>query len=305
LSNALGRISATNDSVRSGRDWGKRVAGEILKWRDTDGADGKVTPYLGSNIAGKWRPVDGQVSGDHPEHADITTFGVKDSNQFLPDPPPNLISSTYIANLAQIRKFGGINSKYRTQEQTSNAEFLSDNIYLRWNRVARRFVNDHVDLEDSARIFAVLDIASADAGITTWKAKYTYGFWRPETAITNDKNDADPHWMSLVLTPNHPEYVCNHCSVSGAASVVLTHFFGNVGFTDTSYASPGLTRNYRSFADLEGDVKQARLYGGVHFWNSITTGDAVGANIGRYVLTNKLTPQRGQEVFTKKWRGTI
>jgi hypothetical protein len=288
----LSRISANPISIFLGMNWGRYVANEILEWRKNDNLNEAIAPYVGSNKAGKWRPVDGEESGDHPEHADLVTFGVKYANQFLPGPPPSITSVTYKNDLDLSRKFGGIISKCRTEEQTANAQFLSDNIYYRWNRIARNFVNDHVSIEDSARIFAILDIATSDAGITTWKAKYTYGFWRPETAIINDDNSEDRNWSPLIFTPNHPEYVCNHCSVSGAASTVLTHFFGNTKFSDSSMAVPGQTQAYSSFTALENDVEDARLYGGVHFRNSTVVGDTLGRRIGQYILANKLTPRR-------------
>ena len=288
LSDDLKKVRAPTASVASGCAWGKHVAQIILKWRHDDGNNRVVSPYIGSLKVGMWRPVDGQPFGDHPGHANIETFGVKDAKQFLPGPPPALNSSLYTTDVAQVRVLGGADSTVRTFDQTENAQFLSDSVYLRWNRVARQFVNSNVDLEDSARIFALLDISCADAGITTWKAKYTYGYWRPQTAIINARNSPDVNWRSLIPTPNHPEYVCNHCSVSGAASVVLTNFFGNVPFTDISTAQPGVTRRYASFDDLAENVKLARLYGGVHYWNSITVGDRLGKQIGRYVLAHDL-----------------
>jgi len=278
----LKKINASSAKVQLGSDWGRYVAEQIIKWREKDGDDRLTPAYTGSEEAGKWRPVDGQFCGDRPGHADIETFAVQSAYQFLPGPPPNLNSAIYAKDLDEVRMLGVFNSTVRTAEQTQNAEFLSDNIYIRWNRIARRFINNNVDIEDSARIFALLDIACADAGITTWKTKYTYGFWRPETAIVNDSKDPDRDWIPLVPTPNHPEYVCNHCSVSGAAAIILTHYFGKVGFTDISFAQPGVTRYYSSFSTLEEDVKSARLYGGVHFRNSINIGGRLGERIAQY-----------------------
>jgi hypothetical protein len=38
-------------------------------------------------------------------------------------------------------------------------------------------------LEENARLFALLNIAMADAAICAWDAKYTFHFWRPVTTI--------------------------------------------------------------------------------------------------------------------------
>ena len=61
-------------------------------------------------------------------------------------------------------------------------------------------------------MFAAVDMTSADALITVWRAKYRYGFWRPITAVNladsdgNPATTADPNWVPLVVTPAYPEY---------------------------------------------------------------------------------------------------
>ena len=47
-------------------------------------------------------------------------------------------------------------------------------------------------LEDNARLFALLNLAVADAAICAWDAKYTFDFWRPVTAIRNGDLDGNP-----------------------------------------------------------------------------------------------------------------
>jgi hypothetical protein len=38
-------------------------------------------------------------------------------------------------------------------------------------------------LEENARLFALLNVALADAGIACWDCKFRYEFWRPVQAI--------------------------------------------------------------------------------------------------------------------------
>jgi hypothetical protein len=40
-----------------------------------------------------------------------------------------------------------------------------------------------LDISDSARMFAAVEVAVADSLAASWDAKYLYGFWRPITAI--------------------------------------------------------------------------------------------------------------------------
>jgi hypothetical protein len=66
-------------------------------------------------------------------------------------------------------------------------------------------------LEENARLFALLNIALADAAIVCWDAKYLYNFWRPITAIQeadtdgNPLTEGDPGWTPLLPTPPFPE----------------------------------------------------------------------------------------------------
>jgi hypothetical protein len=61
-------------------------------------------------------------------------------------------------------------------------------------------------------------LASADASIACWNAKYTFNFWRKITAIQNgdadgnDRTQGDPAWTSLFPTPQHPEYLSGHAT---------------------------------------------------------------------------------------------
>ncbi|HEY7422833.1 MAG TPA: hypothetical protein VH682_01105 [Gemmataceae bacterium] len=79
-------------------------------------------------------------------------------------------------------------------------------------------------LVENARLFALLNVAQADAYFAIWDAKYTYNFWRPVTAIRaadTDPNPAtspDPGWTPLLVTPNFPSYVSGHSGHSAAAA---------------------------------------------------------------------------------------
>ena len=80
-------------------------------------------------------------------------------------------------------------------------------------------------MEENARLFALLNIAMADAVICAWDAKYTFNFWRPVTAIAF----AEPqlNWMSFIVTPPFPDYTSGHSTVQrrgrDCASTVLRH----------------------------------------------------------------------------------
>ena len=70
-------------------------------------------------------------------------------------------------------------------------------------------------MAENARLFALLNVALADAGIACWDSKYHYSFWRPVQAI---RADTDPDWLPLLPTPPFPSYASGHSTFSGAAA---------------------------------------------------------------------------------------
>ena len=173
-----------------------------------------------------------------------------------------------------------------------------------WNTIAANAaITQGLTLAQEARLFALLDISLADAGIAAWDAKYTYNFWRPVTAIQGAGSDgnaatvADATWTPLINTPPFPEYVSGHSTYSGAADAVLTNFFGsNVGFTAGSGGLSGVTRTFDSFTSAANEAGISRIYGGIHFNSANQDGLTTGRAIGSYVASNFLgavvpTPQ--------------
>lgn len=80
-----------------------------------------------------------------------------------------------------------------------------------WQAAARQLsAAKGLSLAENARLFALLNMGTANTFIGDWDAKFTYNFWRPVTAIRNgdmDGNDAterDPGWAPLNATPMHP-----------------------------------------------------------------------------------------------------
>jgi hypothetical protein len=89
-----------------------------------------------------------------------------------------------------------------------------------------------LDIVDSARMFAAVDMTVSDALITTWRAKLFYGIWRPSTAIQladtdgNPATTADPAWMPLLVNPPYTDYVSGYNAVTASATRALEDLFG-------------------------------------------------------------------------------
>lgn len=217
---------------------------------------------------------------------------------FRPGPPPALSSPEYATDFAEVRDFGRDTSTFRTAEQTDIAFFWSENPYVHWNRNLVRLATSYdMSVSDTARLFAMVHTSVSDAIIIGFEAKYYYRFWRPRTSIpraafdNNPLTDPDDQWKPLLLV-NHPEYPSGHGFWSGALLYAVQSFFqdADVNWTlETSKtAVPRLDKTQRTFTnlyDLEDQIQNARVWGGLHYRSSINTGELIGDGIALVVLS--------------------
>ncbi|SEF48157.1 Ig-like domain (group 3) [Nitrosospira multiformis ATCC 25196] len=276
---------------------GTAVADTVLALRGNDGAQTFVD-YPGSTELGKWRPTGPMFDvPDQPQWSTVTPFALSAANQFRPPAPPALDSSEYAQSVEEVRSVGSANSTTRTADQTEQAQFWADGMgsYTppgHWNQIAEEIARAQGNsLSANARLFAMLNIALADAAIACWDAKYTYGLWRPETAINNadlDNNAAtikEEGWKPLLITPAHPEYVSGHSTFSAAAAGILNQVFGNdTSFSTTSYTLPGVTRSFDNFDAAAGEAGRSRVYGGIHYEFTNQAGQTLGHQVAEAVL---------------------
>jgi membrane-associated phospholipid phosphatase len=298
----------TSAGIASGIAWGQAAANGILSWRASDGFTPAPAPFVGGTAVGEWRPTPpGFLSGAGPQFAYMTPWVISAPSQFRPDGPPALTSARYTADFSETKMMGSISSPTRTADETIYAWFwaASTATYL-WNHVADSLIEQRKDdsgrrgehghsLLESARVLALLDLAMADAAIACWEAKYHYVFWRPVTAIPladtdgNPDTIADASWMPLFATPAHPEYPSGHSTVSGAAAVVLASVFGEKRhFTMDNDLLIGVTRSFGSFSEALDEVRNARIFAGIHFRSACNDGQATGAQVGNWVLDHAL-----------------
>jgi hypothetical protein len=149
-----------------------------------------------------------------------------------------------------------------------------------------------LDRWEHARLFALLNIASADALIANLTWKYAYNFWRPVTAIRwpddgNPETQSDPTWRPFLVTPPYPDYPCALPSATGAAASVLREFFGtdDIAFTVTFNAPAvplpaplaalppkAITRIFTSLSQAVEEAQSARVLAGLHFREGCVAG---------------------------------
>lgn len=295
--------------------FGFQVGEAMLRLRDRDGSqlilDDRPHSDWENLRPGAWRPTPpAYADALLPQWKDLKPFAIQSPDQFRPGPPPELDSQAYADAVDEVLKIGGTESLTRTDEQTEIGVFWADADGTftppgHWNQIAGNVLNGENRLSnqsvvESARVYAMLNLALADAGIASWDAKYEYDLWRPIDAIRNadsDGNDqtiADPSWTSEWINPPFPAYTSGHSSFSGAADSVLSVIFGDhVAFTsrsDPAAFDQVVTRSFTSFAEAADEAGVSRIYGGIHFNFDNTAGLEAGRNVGRYIAQNFLQP---------------
>lgn len=287
--------------------FGEAVADEIVAMRAGDGAALAQYPYTAPNAGapGVWVPTPPAFAAALlPGWGSVQPWVLESAAQFRPDEGPELTSPRYARDVNEVKEIGALNSATRTAEQTSIARFWLAPAVVIWNGVLRQIALElGLDESEAARDFALMNVAGADARIACWDTKYAFNFWRPVTAIRragedgNPATDADTGWAPLVATPNFPEYVSAHTTVSGAMATVLRLLFDDdpgVPFTATSPTNPGFERHWATFSEGVLEVIDARVYAGIHFRSSDERGAQLGRDVGRFAAKHAFRCTHGK-----------
>jgi PAP2 superfamily len=279
--------------------FGEAVADLILAVRATDGAAQAQFPYTapGAGNPGVWVSV-GAAPPVLPGWRHVTPWVIQHLAPFQPEGPPPLYSRRYARDYNEVKELGSLTSRTRTDEQTEIARFWLAPPTVIWNGVARQMIQVHaLDLSAMARALGLMYLASADASIACWEAKYTLNFWRPITAIQNGdaddnaRTEADPAWTPLFPTPQHPEYLSGHSTNSSAMATVLTLLFDDAPaapIVAISPTSPGVEHHWARLSEGVEEVIDARIYAGIHYRTSDEDGAAVGRKVARFVVNHAL-----------------
>jgi hypothetical protein len=151
----------------------------------------------------------------------------------------------------------------------------------------------------NARLFALYYMATHDALQTTVTSQYTYGRWRPITAIRRaDEDDnpntvADPNWTPLLTTNPFPAYASNASALTSSPARILELFFGrdDIQFQINFGGAPNVIRSYQSFSAMTDEAARSRIFAGIHFQSDIIAGQIAGRNVANYVFLNYLRPR--------------
>ncbi len=296
---------------------GEKAAARML----AEGHDSRavIGCTFGSGLPGVWQPLADPlgmpVCDPSPWVANAKTFVVKSASQFRTAGPVPIDSAAYAGEVEEVEAIGSLTSTTRSPAQTHAAAFWQTNGAANYNAIARRFVDQFsLNVSESARLFAMLDLSAADALINTWNDKYYWNWWRPITAIRhpddgNPATDSDPSWTPLfsagfptspplppdplpiggvggpLSTPPYPDHPSGATAYASASMAALASFFrtDNLTFYATSGRFPGELRTFNRFSDVTNEVLEARIWAGIHFRAADVQAASLGRKVERYI----------------------
>jgi hypothetical protein len=245
-------------------------------------------------------------AGAIPQGADlrfVRPWTMRSADQFRPDGPLPLTSLEYAADWIETRDWGGSTSTRRSPYEDDTARFWAGQPFFMIRNTLWNAATDYrLDVVQTARLFAMGYTAAADGAIGCSDAKYHYMSWRPRYAIWRADTDGnpltepgDPTWTPFLPTPNHPEYPAAHTCVSYALYDTMRAFFGGdtpiriETINPPAPVSPSI-RRYRKFNDIEKEIVDARVLGGMHFRHSAMHGAQLGRKVAKNLVDNFFRP---------------
>ena len=291
-------LAGVSDGV--GMVHGKRVGGaaadQVIQLRQNDGRGAAVSLNVVPG-PGVWRPTpEAFAPMAVPWLGFVKPLLLDSPTQFTLPGPDALDTDAYAQDFAEVKAYGAKEGSSRSTAQTQTALFWNANAVLQFQVALRDQVTRRgLDIVDSARAFALLNTASADALIACWRAKYDHAYWRPITAIKmgdtdgNDATEPDPAWTPLVPNPPYPEYPSGHACITGAASGTLSNLFG-ANAIDLNVSSGVTTRHYDIAESLDQETMNARIWLGIHFRKAMTDGNRLGHDVSDWATAHYFQP---------------
>jgi hypothetical protein len=328
-------IPGNQASLDAGAALGKRAAAAILKLRENDGSAlpeprwfVDYFPIGYPNVQpGIWQkdPISKLGVALGANWPKVKPFVLTSADQFRapPPPPPSLKDEAYRHAFTETLRLGGDPAHHtntsRTEFQTFMSRFWAYDATPAlcapprlYNMIARTIALQQkmLGVPEIARLFALVNVAMADAAIASWDSKFFYQYWRPITAM---REQFDPNFYPLGapatntggpnLTPPWPSYTSGHATIGGALFQILRQFFpDDTKFTFVSDEWNGKNKDvdgnirplrpasFKSFTEAEWDNAQSRIYNGIHWHFDAVEGIKQGNKVANHVFRHAFRP---------------
>ncbi|GAB1310624.1 Acid phosphatase/Vanadium-dependent haloperoxidase [Madurella fahalii] len=281
---------------------GQNAAASVAHARSADRITNFVDFTYGPRNPGVYQQTPGSNPlPDVPQARFITPFAaLGDIARFRAPPPPEIDSEEYEAQVLYVKEYGSLDSTSRTPYDTDTAYFWRESSVTGWNRFAGAIVGNKLATKplESAKLYAQLNYALANAAFAAWDTKYAYQVWRPVTAIQHPtrwvhsgRDISDASWTPLLRpTPSHPDYVSTHSTFGGAAAAVLRAWNGGDAISATWSSNVTvdnrgvITRTYTNLREAAEENSRSRVFGGIHFTFAGVEGIALGEAVANETL---------------------
>ncbi|MCE7057911.1 phosphatase PAP2 family protein [Algoriphagus sp. AGSA1] len=260
--------------VEAGKKIGEEIANIALARASNDGMKNAQAPKAVSdslraaaferfgwqweNLESPARPV-----GLTPLFGQVKMWNVQNVEDTRPGVPPAPGSEAFNRDVKILQDY----ADNVTQERRKIANFWQDGLGTytppgHWNDIAGEFILKYrLNSIRTARVFAYMNMAIMDGGVSCWDAKFYYYYPRPIQMIKD--------FETIAGTPNFPAYTSGHSVFSAAAAEVLTYLFPQEG---------------NVFQEWAEEAAISRVYGGIHWTFDATVGTAQGRNVAQYTI---------------------
>lgn len=277
------------DAKTEGIDIGQDAADDMIESREDDGRGDTSIVYSRTPAPGVWQPPAGGAMLA-PWLGFVDPLVLDDLVEA--DGPDPITSLAYAFDYEEVRRVGKATGADRTQAQTDTAIFFNANAVTMLSGGLLGYLDQHpMSLRKTARLFARMHGAMADALIANWRLKYEIGYWRPSQAIQGAATDGnaatlpEAGWTPLLPNPPYPEYLSGHATVTAPAIEVIRRTLGEATPLQlTSTTLPGPPRLYPTLLLIEYDSFNARIWGGLHFRDAMEDGYRLGHKTAAKVM---------------------
>ena len=258
--------------VAAGLALGRAVADRVIQKAKADGFDDLKWDGKRPHGPEHWEPPPGSTGEPiEPLAGTAKTWLLDPVDRFQPPAPPKYGTAAFKANAEDVMRV----KENLTAEQKKTAKFWEAGPGTAlpagvWNKVVIAYARrKKLSVPEQTRLFAMLNIAMADAGSACWNAKYQTGWWDPRPVNAIRDLGLDPNWEPYLGTPLFPSYPSGTSNYSGAAGEVLAHLF------------PDDAKMWRARAVEAG---MSRLWGGVHWRIDVEQGLKMGREVAGLVV---------------------
>jgi membrane-associated phospholipid phosphatase len=280
-SRVMAGVAYPSDTA-AGLELGKAVAELFIARAGSDGSDAEFDPATMPTGPGIWfgNPI-------YPMLGTWQTWVLKSGDQFRPGPPPAPDSAERAAELAEVKTYPRDAHPYSElwfwpqdpagRPAPDSVPFSSNQVvfyyapvlHLLWGpELAQKLAEYRLDANPprAARAYALVSIASFDATVASWEAKFFYWTARP--------NQFDSTIITILPTYPIPDYPSGHAATLGGTAQVLAYLF---------------PRDEHVFQSRAEENAASRLWAGIHFRSACEAGLQLGRDVGQAVIDRALT----------------